>query len=468
VLVSTATSGLLIAGLLTAVSAQAAVGCRVDYAVTNQWAGGFGAAVTVTNVGDAVNGWTLAWTFPSGQSVTQAWNASVSLGTSQVRATNVSYNASVPTGGTVSFGFNGAWNGSNTAPTSFALNGTTCTGAAVPTSTGPTPGSPPPSSSRPSAPPSSSVPSAPPSSANPGTPPTCNAQPVDPQATTQARKLLCYLYSLYGNHILSGQRETNNSENEINYVYQNSGKYPALRGMDMSDRPRSIDRAISYWNAGGIPIMGWHVGAPTKSDDYTGSQQAVSINATLTPGTAEYQSYISRLDAAATQLQRAQAAGIAILWVPYHEAGGTWFWWSKEGGSQYQRLWRFQFDYFTKTKGIHNLVWLHGYNGSPQASFYPGKAYVDIGGADTYANDHNPQASMFTSARNIYGTTMPIALHENGPIPDPDLLQSTNTRWVLFMTWNSTWLTQRNDPAFIRRVYNHDYVITRDEVPNLR
>ncbi|MBY8854145.1 glycoside hydrolase family 26 protein, partial [Saccharothrix sp. MB29] len=88
---------------------------------------------------------------------------------------------------------------------------------------------------------------------------------------------------------------------------------------------------------------------------------------------------------------------------------GTWFWWSMEGGGQYNRLWNFMFDYFTRVKGLNNLVWLHGYNGEPQSSFYPGKSVVDIGGADTYAGSGNydPLNAMYNSVRTIVGPTLP-------------------------------------------------------------
>jgi hypothetical protein len=126
------------AGLVaTATSAQAATGCRVDYAITSSWQGGFGASVAVTNLGDPVTGWRLSWSFAAGQTVTQLWNGSVSQSGSQVTVTNASYNGSIATGGTTSFGFNGSWTGSNPAPSAFALNGTTCTGA--PATTTPTP-----------------------------------------------------------------------------------------------------------------------------------------------------------------------------------------------------------------------------------------------------------------------------------------------------------------------------------------
>lgn len=303
---------------------------------------------------------------------------------------------------------------------------------------------------------------------------TCNVAPVDPQASAAARRLLCYVYSQYGNHILSGQQEStwvSGPDYEMNYILSNTGKLPAIRGLDMGDSPNFAGRAIAWWNAGGIPMVGYHMGAPSQSQDgHSGSLLTANINNTLTPGTSEYRVFLQRLDAAAAQLQQAQAANVPILWRPFHEAGGTWFWWSKEGGSQYNRLWRFMFDYYTRVKGLHNLVWMHPFNGSPQASFYPGRQYVDIGGADTYASNHNPLTAMFNTTRNIYGTTIPIALHENGPIPDPAQLQSTATRWVLFNTWHTSWLVNnsQNSPAVLNQYYNSAYVVTRDEVPNLR
>ncbi|WP_433294107.1 arabinofuranosidase catalytic domain-containing protein [Actinoplanes sp. CA-030573] len=120
----------------TTAPAQAAAGCRADYAVTSSWPGGFGASVTVTNLGDPINGWQLSWSFTAGQTVTQLWNGTVSQSGAQVTVTNASYNASLTTGGTTAFGFNGASTGSNPAPSAFTLNGVACTGApATPTPT---------------------------------------------------------------------------------------------------------------------------------------------------------------------------------------------------------------------------------------------------------------------------------------------------------------------------------------------
>ncbi|SCF21485.1 non-reducing end alpha-L-arabinofuranosidase family hydrolase [Micromonospora chokoriensis] len=148
--------GLVSAGVALLVSSSvvaalpagaAAAGCSVNYAVASQWQGGFTANVALTNLGDPLTSWTLTWSYGAGQTVTQAWSTAVTQSGSAVTAKNVSYNGSVPTNGSVSFGFNGSWTGSNPVPTSFALNGVTCTGGTTPTTpptTTPPPTDPPP------------------------------------------------------------------------------------------------------------------------------------------------------------------------------------------------------------------------------------------------------------------------------------------------------------------------------------
>ncbi|MFI5848787.1 cellulose binding domain-containing protein [Micromonospora chalcea] len=172
-LIAAASAVTLSAGALTTMTAAAAAAaCRVDYRITNQWSGGFGADVTVTNLGDPVNGWTLGWSFAAGQQVVQAWNATVSQSGAQVSARDAGYNAALGTGGTANFGFNGSWNNaSNPVPAAFTLNGTACTGAP---STSAPPSTPPPSTPPPSTPPPSTPP--------PSTPPPTTPPPTDPPA----------------------------------------------------------------------------------------------------------------------------------------------------------------------------------------------------------------------------------------------------------------------------------------------
>ncbi len=130
-----------LAGAGPAITAHAATaGCQVAYTVGSQWPGGFSANVTIKNLGDPIDGWTLRWTFGAGQTIGQGWNAELTQSGSAVTATHVSWNAMLPTGGSTSFGFNGTWNGSsNPAPTGFTLNGVACDGTTTSPSTTPSP-----------------------------------------------------------------------------------------------------------------------------------------------------------------------------------------------------------------------------------------------------------------------------------------------------------------------------------------
>lgn len=130
-----ATLAVATVGVALAPPASAAVACRATYTVGSTWPGGFGAEVRVDNLGDALNGWTLTWTYATGQQVTQAWNGTATQSGTQVTVRNAGWNGSVAAGGSFSVGLNGTYTGSNPTPTSFAVNGTTCTGATTPTAT---------------------------------------------------------------------------------------------------------------------------------------------------------------------------------------------------------------------------------------------------------------------------------------------------------------------------------------------
>jgi hypothetical protein len=102
--------------------------CHVAYTISNQWQGGFGAAITIDNTGTtALSNWTLTWTFANGQTITQLWNGHETQSGANVTVTNLSYNGNIPAGGSYSgMGFNGTWNSTNAVPASFAVNGTAC------------------------------------------------------------------------------------------------------------------------------------------------------------------------------------------------------------------------------------------------------------------------------------------------------------------------------------------------------
>ncbi|MFG2884923.1 glycosyl hydrolase family 18 protein [Streptomyces sp. NPDC048297] len=137
-----ATLLLPLAGLVgLAEPAHAATNATATYAKTQDWGTGFEGKWTVKNTGTtAISSWTIEWDFPSGTSVTSAWDADVTSSGTHWTARNKSYNGSIAPGATVSFGFNGAGSGS---PSNCSLNGGSCDGTTVPGDAAPSaPGTP--------------------------------------------------------------------------------------------------------------------------------------------------------------------------------------------------------------------------------------------------------------------------------------------------------------------------------------
>jgi len=141
--------GFVVAG---ASDANAAAGCRVDYTV-NQWSGGFTGNVTITNLGTALNGWALDWDYAGNQQITQAWNSTYTQSGQHVTLRNASWNGAIATNASASAGFNASFSGTNTAPTTFTLNGVACTGGTVPTTAPTTPPTTPPTTAPTTTPP---------------------------------------------------------------------------------------------------------------------------------------------------------------------------------------------------------------------------------------------------------------------------------------------------------------------------
>ncbi|MFF4845940.1 glycoside hydrolase family 18 chitinase [Streptomyces collinus] len=137
-----ATLLLPLAGLVGLASpAQAATNATASFAKTSDWGTGFGGQWTIKNTGtSSISSWTVEWDFPSGTSVTSAWDADVTNSGTHWTAKNKSYNGTLAPGASVSFGFNGAGPGS---PSNCKLNGDSCDGTTVPGDAAPSaPGTP--------------------------------------------------------------------------------------------------------------------------------------------------------------------------------------------------------------------------------------------------------------------------------------------------------------------------------------
>jgi hypothetical protein len=138
--------------------------------------------------------------------------------------------------------------------------------------------------------------------------------------------------------------------------------------------------------------------------------------------------------------------------------------------TQWQDLYKYAFNYLTKTKGLNNLIWIAPLCGRPDPGYDPGASYIDLGGADTYqpAGDYQPLTTLFQQTESTFPNMM-VALHECGPIPDPAQLKSSATKWLFFNVWSGTYATPAYNPtAHLQAVYSNDYVINRDRLPSFK
>jgi Glycosyl hydrolase family 26 len=214
-----------------------------------------------------------------------------------------------------------------------------------------------------------------------------------PGASKEAKALFRYLNDMYGKKILSGQMWASWGYDELKYIKELTGKQPAIRGMDFinnRENEAETQRAIDWWKTGGIPTIMWHWGAPGIGEGYENSKKAVHIDSIFIAGTPQYKSFWYQLEKKADLLEKIRNANVPVLWRPFHELNGNWFWWGKQGPENFKKLWITIYDYLVNKRKINNLIWVLCYTGKPDVAWYPGKAYVDIAGADTYNVGDDP------------------------------------------------------------------------------
>lgn len=304
----------------------------------------------------------------------------------------------------------------------------------------------------------------------------------NPNATLEAKNLMKYIKSEVGQHILSGQMDNGNATT----MYQKTGKYPAILGLDMYDyssvpvamgkKSSQVEKAIAYHDKGGIITFMWHWIAPNMtnkskwaSGEFT-KNTSFDVQAALNnPSSKEYQMIIKDIDLIAAQLKRLQDKKIPILFRPLHEAEGGWFWWGAKGPEPAKKLYRLMYDRITNYHHINNLIWVWS---SVKSDWYPGDNVVDIAAYDSYVksvSSNNTASSKYQQLYSLVKGNKPIAMSENDKIPDPDLLKKDGLKWSYFMTWrdedNLSGSFMYNTDSYLKKVYNHNYVITRDELP---
>ena len=293
------------------------------------------------------------------------------------------------------------------------------------------------------------------------------ATPVNPEASPEARALLNFIHAMYGKKTLSGQMYAPWGNDEIKQIHDITGKYPAIRGEDYineSANKRENQLAMEWWKAGGIPTIMWHWGAPTKGEGYNQSKMAIDMEKCFQTNTPENIAMWNDLRRIADHLTELRDAHVPVLWRPMHECDGNWFWYGKGGGTNFCKLWRTMFDYFTKERKLNNLVWVLCHCGQPLAAWDPGKQYYDLAGGDGYGK--GTAADLFARVKAVHGNDIPIVYHECGTLPDPDQCFQQGVTWSWWMLWHTSYVNNHNKDD-LKRIYNNDLVLTRDRLPDI-
>lgn len=292
----------------------------------------------------------------------------------------------------------------------------------------------------------------------------------NPDASAEALSLLERLYDTTGNGIFTGQHNYyEDPSNWYNKAAEITGVYPALWGSDFAYytggdfaglRQKMINTAIAKAQSGAMITLTYHQIRPF--DPKTAGWESVKAKVTeeqmeeiVTPGTDLYNQWAAQVDEVAGYLTQLKDAGVPVLWRPYHEMNAEFFWW---GGRPelFKQLWVNMYDRFTNVHHLDNLIWVWSPNAESEwaydsAPYYPGHDYVDVLAMDIYNNDYKD--AYYEKLVELSGGR-PIAIGENGELPDPKVLKERQPRFVYFMTW-SEYLTNKNSVEKINSLY-HD------------
>ncbi|HVU26824.1 MAG TPA: glycosyl hydrolase [Verrucomicrobiae bacterium] len=311
-----------------------------------------------------------------------------------------------------------------------------------------------------------------------------SVKPVTPNALPETVQLLRYIYSISGNHTLAGQHAVPLLRSaRLVEAQRASGHFPALFGMDfgfdspgtwdgINFRQQIVDEAIQKYHEGYIIILMWHAVRPIEDEPvkFTSSIQGKLTDAQwrdlITPGTEINERWKSQVDVIAWYLKQLRDAHVPVLWRPYHEMNGGWFWWGKKSGDDgYKKLYRMLFNRLVNFHKLNNLIWIYGANEvTPNVdsyeTCYPGDDVVDILGTDIYRTGFAKEQydQLLALAKN-----KPVALAEVGASPSPEILKE-QPRWTWFMYWGDPPDGGKEGQA-IRATYNCDQALTLEKLP---
>jgi mannan endo-1,4-beta-mannosidase len=232
---------------------------------------------------------------------------------------------------------------------------------------------------------------------------------VDSLSTKETRYLYMNLTILAPNSLLFGMHDATgygvgwSGDDDRSDVKSVCGDYPALFSEDVSqvelgaDLDRTRYRLTNAYNGGSVISLVWHQYDPLNRGFYATDVNNERIVSTIIPGGAHHQDYTDKLKKIASfikTLRGSKGESIPIIFRPYHEHYGNWFWWGPAFAttSEFVTLWQFTASYLHDSLNVHNLIWaisppldLVG-SGNQYFDIFPGNSFVDIFGSDFYFN----------------------------------------------------------------------------------
>ncbi len=315
--------------------------------------------------------------------------------------------------------------------------------------------------------------------------------PANPAASPAARSELTFIQGLSArpdHRVLSGQftdagARASRSAAMFDRIQECSGSTPAILGVDYANwadgrvasaAPNAA--AIQQWKHGGLVAIEVHCADPCRTNRAVSGlrDQDVDVTPLLDPHSPAHAEWMRELDDMAAGLQQLRAAGVVVLWRPFHEMNGGWFWWGAKKPEVFIQLWRQMFVYFTEQKHLDNLLWVYAPNhGDHTADYYPGDHYVDLVGVDAYTDLVDPEHIKGTA--EVRALPKPFGFAEFGP-HDPfhppgdydyrrliDGVQTHFPQTVWFMAWNANWGLATNN--HVGDLLHHPWVLNRADLP---
>jgi mannan endo-1,4-beta-mannosidase len=311
--------------------------------------------------------------------------------------------------------------------------------------------------------------------------------PANPKANAKAQAILKYFHDLSGRQdkrVLSGQfTDFGNgaSLRLMNDIQDKTGHWPALIGADYADFGRGSltsqapnKAAIEYWNQGGLVTISAHLFNPANPKGGGLRDKGVNLDDLLKDSNDTHLRWMQELDLLADGLKELKDAGVVVLWRPFHEMNGGWFWWGDKDPEAFIRVWRHMFDYFSQTKGLDNLIWVYGPNHGPNtAKYYAGDRYVDIVGIDAYTDfidkEHIKGYDEVAALPKPFGFTEYGPSSPQNPPGDYDYrrfidgIMKNFPKTVFFMSWNAKWSLARNNNT--KELLEHPWMVNREDLP---